>query len=428
MNWILAVPLEIRLILLFAAGTAFGALANLAAYGLAWNPRSISPWLRAHPAAPARRRSDRLPIFGWLGLRREANVHGWGFWIRPLLVELLCGLGLAWLYYWEIGSIGLFPADMPRPPNPALPLDFPAMLHRQFAAHAALIWLMLVASLIDSDEKIIPDAITRPGTLAGLLFAAIWPRSMLPDVYFTPQGSWKCDILCVTAPNSWPAWLDGFPGAGSLAIALGCWILWCLAILPRTWHVRHGLARALKLCWSRIARHADTYRILCMGIVGILLIAGVWRYGGADNWKTLLGGLVGLAAGGGIIWTVRVIGRAVLNQEAMGFGDVTLMSMIGAFLGWQACLIIFFLAPFAALVVGLLRFFFLRDREIPYGPFLCLAALFTIIYWSPIWDWASGVFALGWFVPLAIFACLALIGPLLFLLRMFFNFIHALRG
>ena len=114
-----------------------------------------------------------------------------------------------------------------------------------------------------------------------------------------------------------------------------------------------------------------------------------------------------MVAGGGIIWIVRVIGRAVLDQEAMGFGDVTLMSMIGAFLGWQACLIVFFMAPFAALVLGLLRYFLIRDREIPYGPFLCLAVFVVIIYWAPIWDWAWGIFALGWFLALAMLACLA---------------------
>ena len=60
-----------------------------------------------------------------------------GFWIRPMLVELLCGLGLAGLYNWEIGQVALFPADMPRPPNPALPLMWPYILHEQFAAHVS---------------------------------------------------------------------------------------------------------------------------------------------------------------------------------------------------------------------------------------------------------------------------------------------------
>ena len=174
-------------------------------------------------------------------------------------------------------------------------------------------------------------------------------------------------------------------------------------------------------------RQTDTYLVLFLFVIGALSIAGVWKYGG-ENWEALLTALVGMAVGGGIIWIVRIVGRAVLNQEAMGFGDVTLMSMIGAFLGWQTCLIIFFLAPFAALVVGVVRYFLLRDREIPYGPFLCLATLAVIVYWAPIWDWAYGIFALGWFVPLVMLACLAMIAPLLYLIRAISNIFRALRG
>ena len=57
----------------------------------------------------------------------------------------------------------------------------------------------------------------------------------------------------------------------------------------------------------------------------------------------LLTALIGLVGSGGIVWAVRLIGTAALRREAMGFGDVTLMMMVGTFLGWQACLIAFFL-------------------------------------------------------------------------------------
>ena len=167
---------------------------------------------------------------------------------------------------------------------------------------------MLAASLIDVDEKIIPDALSRPGTLAGLLLAAIWPWSLLPDVQPFFLGKWSFKFLCVTSPNAWPAWLDGAPNCGSLAIGLACWALWCLAIMPRTWYARRGRLKALALCWNRVVRQADTYRILCMGVTGVLLISFVW-YRGGDNWTALLSALVGMAAGGGVIWAVRIIGR-----------------------------------------------------------------------------------------------------------------------
>ena len=78
MNFILSVPMDVRLLVVFALGVCLASLANLGIYCLAWNPRPISPWSRPDPAAPPRRWSDRLPILGWLGLRREAKLHGGG--------------------------------------------------------------------------------------------------------------------------------------------------------------------------------------------------------------------------------------------------------------------------------------------------------------------------------------------------------------
>jgi hypothetical protein len=90
-NFWLQIPLEIRLALLFIFGAIVGGQVNRGIYRLAWKPRAIGPWSKAHELAPPRRWSDRLPILGWWGLRREAKLHGSGFWVRPLLIEL--GLG-----------------------------------------------------------------------------------------------------------------------------------------------------------------------------------------------------------------------------------------------------------------------------------------------------------------------------------------------
>jgi len=142
----------------------------------------------------------------------------------------------------------------------------------------------------------------------------------------------------------------------------------------------------------------------------------------------LVTSLMGLAGSGGLIWLVRIIGTAALRREAMGFGDVTLMAMIGTFLGWQPCLMIFFMAPFAGLAIGLAQWMFHRRTEIPYGPFLCLASVVMIVCWASLWNWARGepgglqpgVFAIPWLVPAAVGVCLILMAGML-------TFLHALR-
>ena len=401
MNLILAIPLEARVAALFVLGACLGGLVNLGVYRLAWHPRRISPWSLPSVEAPSRRKFDRIPVFGWLGLRREAGLHGTCFWVRPMLVELLCGAGLAALYWWEIGHEALQPGGVP------------SVLHAQFLAHAVLIGLMLVGSLIDLDEKIIPDTITIPGALLGLLAAAVYPWSMLPSAPANPVP----DFLRLRSPGAWPDWLDGCPNIWPLVIGLACLWLWCVGLMHRTWYPRHGWRRAVGLMFARLIREPSTRQICLLGLVASLGVTGVWLFGEV-RWEGLLTSLVGMAAGGGLVWLVRIIATTVLRKEAMGFGDVTLMAMIGAFLGWQAALMVFFIAPFAGLILGILNFIINRDTEIPYGPFLCLGALVVIVRWAAVWDGAMEFFRLGLFVPLVILVCLGLMAMMLAAWRM----------
>ena len=105
--------------------------------------------------------------------------------------------------------------------------------------------------------------------------------------------------------------------------------------------------------------------------------------------------LAGLLMGGAIIWEVRLIGFWILRQEAMGFGDVVLMGMIGSFVGWQPVILVFFIAPICALAVVAVSVVFRRDREIPYGPYLSLGTVILLLAWKPLWPFAERVFDFG---------------------------------
>ena len=119
MTHIVSIPIEVRLTVLFVLGCCVGAVINLGIYRLAWNSRPIGPWSRRHADTPPRRVWDRVPVIGWLGLRREAAVLGAGFWIRPMSLELLTGAVFALLYWWEVVRCGLVPAWLQVPyPTP----------------------------------------------------------------------------------------------------------------------------------------------------------------------------------------------------------------------------------------------------------------------------------------------------------------------
>ncbi len=416
MAFILAIPFEVRLIILFVAGCALGSLCNWAIYRLAYTQRSISPWSAPPTGAPVRHWTDRIPVFGWLGLAREDKLHGRAFWVRPMLVELITGALLAGLYWWETEHLGLLTPALRQlhaaPGQAALRATIDYLVHAQYLAHAILLLFMIVASLIDADEKTIPDLVTIPGTLIGLALITALPVAMPPQevALVAPPGAVWIEPLTLAAPNDWPPALAGAPNLNSLAIALGCYLLWCFALLPRVWRTRHGLARAWAIFTARLAREPFTKFVAALALLGTIAISAVWFTAGAtDHWQGLLSSLVGLAAGGGIVWAVRVVGHFALRKEAMGFGDVTLMAMIGSYLGWQPCLFIFFLAPFAGLLLGVVQWLSRREHELPYGPFLCLATLFVLAYWAPLWEWAAPLFAIGWLVPSALIVCMALL-------------------
>jgi prepilin signal peptidase PulO-like enzyme (type II secretory pathway) len=376
---------------------------------------------------------DRVPILGWFGLRREFKSHGAGFWVRPLLIELALAVGLPWLYWREVAQQALLP-DFAR--GLALPSD---VLHLQYISHVVLIALMTVATFIDIDERLIPDEITVTGTLAGLLLAALAPWSLLPVLQVSalplpaefaaplalpaqlaqalqPQQVYL-QFLTFVSPHLWIETLAAVPPGAQLALALACYWLWIFAVLPRPWYGRHGLGRALGVATARMFRALRTPLPLVLLVFGTAGIVAVWTFGGA-NWAGLLTALVGLVGGGGIVWAVRLIGAAALRKEAMGFGDVLLMMMIGTFIGWQASLIVFFIAPFAGLVIGLLNLLVRRDESIPYGPFLCLATLVVILAWAAIWSWAEIYFSIGWLVPGVLVACLAAMTVMLLVMRL----------
>jgi len=110
------------------------------------------------------------------------------------------------------------------------------------------------------------------------------------------------------------------------------------------------------------------------------------------DFRPMLNSLLGIVVGGGIIYLTgflfdlvyfKLLKRPAIQgeTESMGGGDVKLLAMIGAFLGWQRALITFFVAPFFGLVIGIINLVSKKDHTIPYGPFLSLGAL-VAMFWA----------------------------------------------
>jgi leader peptidase (prepilin peptidase)/N-methyltransferase len=117
--------------------------------------------------------------------------------------------------------------------------------------------------------------------------------------------------------------------------------------------------------------------------------AGVWPYV-----KSFGQALLGVLIGGGAIYAMGLLGDFIFKKESMGGGDVKLLAMIGAFLGWKLALLTFFIAPFFGAVYGIVEKIRTKDSAIAYGPFLVLGALISMFYGDAIIAWIKSGYGL----------------------------------
>lgn len=356
------------LVFLFTLGSIFGSLLNVCIYRI---PRHESLWvaLKGLVYPPSRCPScfreilfrDNVPIFGWIKLRGRCRSCQARISPRYPLIELLTAVLFVLVYWVEvpvqatsgIAASGVWHVLGPQGNFVSSWFSPTAMLHWRYAYHMLLILALLVATFIDIDLRIIPDAVTLPAMTAGLAGGLLLGNVHLVPIWYMIPGMSMQGMLWFQFRDAIPddlfSWLNYFGVPG--------WI--------QTHPHLHGLAVSL----------------------------------------------AGIIVGGGLVWSVRIVGQWVLRREAMGFGDVILLAMIGSFLGWQATLVVFFFAPLCALVVAVFVWLFWREREIPYGPYLSLATLCLIVFWKPIWPvMEARVFSLGTWLPIvgvAMMVCLA---------------------
>lgn len=187
----------------------------------------------------------------------------------------------------------------------------------RLAYQLTLFALLILATAIDFDCYMIPDAITVPGVLLGILGAGLIGEAQVCHLWV----DWSLAVPQLRGPFI-PAWYDAH-------------------------RFLHGVA------WS----------------------------------------ISGLVTGAGLTWLARLISSRVLGQEAMGSGDITLMAMIGAFLGWQAVTLVFLLAPITGLVAGLFIRTLSGKTYLPYGPWLSIAAVIVLFNWSRLWEQTRLIFS-----------------------------------
>jgi leader peptidase (prepilin peptidase)/N-methyltransferase len=100
--------------------------------------------------------------------------------------------------------------------------------------------------------------------------------------------------------------------------------------------------------------------------------------------------LIGAAAGGGVLYAIAAAYYWARGEEGLGMGDVKMLAMIGAFLGWPLTLVTLIMASFAGSIVGLLLIALGRGDmkyALPFGTFLALGAALAAAIGQPLLDW-----------------------------------------
>jgi len=117
-----------------------------------------------------------------------------------------------------------------------------------------------------------------------------------------------------------------------------------------------------------------------VGLLGALIVPYI----------TFFNSLLGILLGGGSLFVVATLYQWLFKREGMGGGDVKLLAMIGAFLGWESVVLTILLSSLIGSITGMI-IMVIKGKDfkyaIPFGPFLSLGAVIALFYKSEIFSW-----------------------------------------
>ncbi len=372
----------------FAAllGAIVGSFANVVVYRLPRGESVVTPGSRCPSCGRRLAAIDLVPVLSWLFLRGRCRTCGARISPRYPLVEALMA--------------GLFAA---------LVVAFPPESHGAAVLPLlAVVAMLVMAALIDLERYVLPDVLTLPALALALLGALLWdgtpglpaPGDALAGalagagvlVLINRVGGLMLRRLGDTSERLWPVSLDQVNVAAVVGAALGLWpgLMAGLASLAANLATRRTLRLGEPLLYGlwllALVLSSLGFPVpLTTGLAGSVLAAGAWSVVGAVYW-----------------WLHDSLRRGERSEEpgeeddepvAMGFGDVKLAAVLGAFLGWERLLVALFLAVTVGAVGGVVARLLGGDRLVPFGPYLLLGALASLLVGDAVIAWYLGLFA-----------------------------------
>ncbi|HNS32738.1 MAG TPA: prepilin peptidase [bacterium] len=123
--------------------------------------------------------------------------------------------------------------------------------------------------------------------------------------------------------------------------------------------------------------------VLPMVVLGLIFSFFPGMHHGLSTSGSFLYSLWGVILGGGLLILLSFFGKLVFKKEAMGGGDVKLLAMIGAFLGWKSIFLTLFFASLLGTLISLSLIACKKktiEDYVPFGPYLGLGAFISLFY------------------------------------------------
>ncbi len=400
------------LVFLFVLGACVGSFLNVVIHRLPRGRSIVFPGSHCPSCGRAIRWYDNIPLLSWFLLRARCRDCGVRIASRYVIIEGATALLVSGLYAWYF-LLGA------RQGAGAFFDSWPA-----YVAHAALLCGLLACSVVDIEMWLIPLEVTWFCSAVAL---AAWgvqgPHPFMPAVspdligasaativglaislvllhfgYITPSFMDATDKP-ITAPEPEPRHAPDDPRKRSRKLqklrkggkpppdrdtpsppeAPTVAITVAHGVNPR-----REILRELVFLIPPLA--------LGFGFLGFM----AWAPGPAGAVRDWLGGpdrsvaaahlaaagsaLFGYLVGAAWVWGTRIGGTLAFGKEAMGMGDVHILACVGAAAGWMVPSITFFVAPFLALLWAVAVLAGRRQRELPYGPWLAIAALLVLLF------------------------------------------------
>jgi len=376
-------------IISFIIGASIGSFLNVVIYRL---PRGISVNKPRRSFCPTCNYKIpfylNIPIISWLILLGKCRNCSSKVSIRYLLVELITGV--LFLACWLIYALPL---------SGQFQVTYYLVLPGWF-----LISLLVSASLIDYEHQIIPDALNVIGLISGLIFAIMFP--LIPFNIMGVDSFFNSDEI---------TWYKSFI-ISLLSGAFGFLIIYSIVFLGKIvfgikvlsknksneWSIVEGEENPVLLFDDQEINFEDLFFV---GTEKLVFECQKFDLNGneiiTDKVSVFYDRIDYNNESIEISDWVSVGGKSVkitYHREAMGFGDVKYMAMIGVFIGWKGILFTLFTASIIGTVVSLPGKILKSDNalnRIPFGPFLSLGAIIWLFYGPQLLDWYINLISMG---------------------------------